>query len=244
METKVGQTAEDLINFRNQYSTKRVLDQRQIDSMVNANNALNREIKSLNHSVVMEEQAIRQLGDFVYEKNKVVDATVLIMRDLQKQMHDQQTAIKRTDAAQAELCDNIQALFAQLGLVEKKHNAMRDVVNENTAIVKKQLESFNNGMKSVVKNNNEFKEWTQSQFKNMALQYNMQQQLDSAAVKKLIDDDLKELAALSDEYHYLRNIRLPKIEDQIKLMKEHQVCSCNANGNNLQQVEIENLLDL
>ncbi|KAK4509308.1 uncharacterized protein ATC70_007658 [Mucor velutinosus] len=141
--TQVDQTAKKIDRLQSETVAKRLLEKNQLDAMVESNKTLGREIDYLRNTVEEEQTAIKELAKFMYEKNRLVDALVIILRDLQQ-------GLRMTNGDQAMLAQQFNSMFVDVNGIKRDTQLIDDALAELKTSVAKNAETNTKQFKDVL----------------------------------------------------------------------------------------------
>ncbi|CEP14687.1 hypothetical protein [Parasitella parasitica] len=209
--TQVNQNTKNLADFQAQFAETNLRDNNQLLNMIKSNESLSQELINLNNSVGMEHQAIQELSAFMYHKNSVTDAIVMIMRDLEKIIIADKASLQKTNALQEEIYQEVINNTEQIQRLEKRHDIGRDIMNKNFLTLQTAL-----GNHATL--NEDFKEWAQSEIQDFSQENNS-----TTAQVCVLQKELRTL-----------NQKMREMEAKMNSMKR---CSCQGHNSKLKELE-------
>ncbi|GAN11402.1 hypothetical protein MAM1_0582c10964 [Mucor ambiguus] len=163
--TQVDQTARKIDQLQSQTVAKNLLKKNQLEAIVKSNASLGHEVEYLRSTVDEEQTAIKELTKHMNEKNRLVDALVIIMRDLQQ-------GLRLSNADQALLSQNVNNIFVNVNSAKRDIQIMEEAVVEIKTSVTKNAETNFKQFKDIYtkliqqqKSTDAFKAWAEGVLK-------------------------------------------------------------------------------
>ncbi|CAO3607794.1 unnamed protein product [Mucor fragilis] len=159
--TQVDQTAKKIDELHFQSVAKNLLERPQLEAIVKSNETLGREVDYLSNTVKEEQGAIKELARFMYDKNRLVDALVMILKDLQQ-------GLRVTNGDQAMIVQHFNNLVVEVNGAKGDIQLMDGILAEIKEALGKNVETNTKQFKDVYtklakqqKSTDAFKAWAE-----------------------------------------------------------------------------------
>ncbi|CAO0799167.1 unnamed protein product [Mucor circinelloides] len=224
LATQVGQAAKNIDQLRSQTVAKNLLERHELEAIAKSNAALSREIDYLSDTVEEEQTAIKELAKLMHDKNRLVDALVMVLRDLQQ-------GLRLTNGDQAMLAQQFNNMFAEVNAAQRDIQLISDSLhtaktnmNSNSATLTQQIKDVYIKVINNQKSNDAFKEWVEGEIRTLIA--------NPEDGKKELKALKKEIASFKKLYDTNTNVRIIHLEDSVNsLTKElecNQSCQCDS----------------
>lgn len=159
------QAANKIDQLQSETVAKNLLEKGQLDAMVRSNIALSREVEYLRNTVDEEQTAIKELAKFMYEKNRVTDALVMIASDHQRGMEVMNLDVLNLGGGYDNMFGEVNGAKRDILLVQESVAEVENSVKTNAETNHKQFKDVYTKLAQHQKSTDEFKAWVEGELK-------------------------------------------------------------------------------